>query len=159
MGFAKILCGALPAAYQTEGSPRADGGGESIWDTFAAAPAPLRTERTARWPRTHTTDTPRTLPARRGWGLSLSVQRELGAGGPKKGSGEWNDAGFAFYLRMLKACRAAGLDPYVTLYHWELPQALEEAGGWRNQATAHAFARYAAEAAGGLGPWQASTSP
>ena len=63
------------------------------------------------------------------------------------GDGRWNGEGFAFYLRMLQACRAAGLEPYVTLYHWELPQALEDAGGWRSRETARAFARYAAEAA------------
>ncbi|MFV0414150.1 MAG: glycoside hydrolase family 1 protein, partial [Oscillospiraceae bacterium] len=60
------------------------------------------------------------------------------------GTGRWNEEGLAYYDKVVNACLEAGLTPYVTLYHWELPQALEEKGGWQVRQTAECFARYAA---------------
>lgn len=154
MGFAKnFVWGAASSAYQTEGSPRADGGGESIWDAFCRRPGAIAdgTDGTTAADAYHRYAEDIACAAQMGlkaYRFSVSWARV-----DPEGTGKWNDKGFAFYLRMLEACRAAGLEPYVTLYHWELPQALEEAGGWRDRATPYAFARYAAEAAhrfGGL---------
>ena len=145
MAFAKnFVWGAASSAYQTEGSPRADGGGESIWDVFCRRPGAVA-------------DGFDGSAAYRRYEEDIACAAQMGLGAYRfsvswarvdpYGDGRWNGEGFAFYLRMLQACRAAGLEPYVTLYHWELPQALEDAGGWRSRETARAFARYAAEAA------------
>ena len=148
MAFAKdFVWGAASSAYQTEGSPRADGGGESIWDVFCRRPGAVADG----------FDGSAATDAYRRYEEDIACAAQMGLGAYRfsvswarvdpYGDGRWNGEGFAFYLRMLQACRAAGLEPYVTLYHWELPQALEDAGGWRSRETARAFARYAAEAA------------
>lgn len=63
------------------------------------------------------------------------------------GGTDWNEEGFAYYDTLVDALLEAGIEPYVTLYHWDLPQALEEKGGWRSEETARAFASYAAKMA------------
>lgn len=148
MAFAKNLYGARPPALTR---PRAAHGPTAAGNPFgtysAAAPAPLQTG----------FDGSAATDAYRRYEEDIACAAQMGLGAYRfsvswarvdpYGDGRWNGEGFAFYLRMLQACRAAGLEPYVTLYHWELPQALEDAGGWRSRETARAFARYAAEAA------------
>ena len=130
MAFAKnFVWGAASSAYQTEGSPRADGGGESIWDVFCRRPGAVADG----------FDGSAATDAYRRYEEDIACAAQMGLGAYRfsvswarvdpYGDGRWNGEGFAFYLRMLQACRAAGLEPYVTLYHWELPQALEDAGG------------------------------
>lgn len=63
------------------------------------------------------------------------------------GGTDWNEEGFAYYDTLVDALLEAGIEPYVTLYHWDLPQALEEKGGWRSEETARAFEAYAAKMA------------
>lgn len=63
------------------------------------------------------------------------------------GDGAVNEVGFAYYDALVDALPENGIEPYVTLYHWDLPQALEDRGGWQNIATAQAFGRYAAAVA------------
>ena len=129
MAFAKdFVWGAASSAYQTEGSPRADGGGESIWDVFCRRPGAVADG----------FDGSAATDAYRRYEEDIACAAQMGLGAYRfsvswarvdpYGDGRWNGEGFAFYLRMLQACRAAGLEPYVTLYHWELPQALEDAG-------------------------------
>ena len=128
MAFAKnFVWGAASSAYQTEGSPRADGGGESIWDVFCRRPGAVADG----------FDGSAATDAYRRYEEDIACAAQMGLGAYRfsvswarvdpYGDGRWNGEGFAFYLRMLQACRAAGLEPYVTLYHWELPQALEDA--------------------------------
>ena len=127
MAFAKnFVWGAASSAYQTEGSPRADGGGESIWDVFCRRPGAVADG----------FDGSAATDAYRRYEEDIACAAQMGLGAYRfsvswarvdpYGDGRWNGEGFAFYLRMLQACRAAGLEPYVTLYHWELPQALED---------------------------------
>lgn len=110
------------------GRPRADGGGESIWDVFCRRPGAVADG----------FDGSAATDAYRRYEEDIACAAQMGLGAYRfsvswarvdpYGDGRWNGEGFAFYLRMLQACRAAGLEPYVTLYHWELPQALEDAG-------------------------------
>lgn len=123
MAFAKdFVWGAASSAYQTEGSPRADGGGESIWDVFCRRPGAVADG----------FDGSAATDAYRRYEEDIACAAQMGLGAYRfsvswarvdpYGDGRWNGEGFAFYLRMLQACRAAGLEPYVTLYHWELPR-------------------------------------
>ena len=123
MAFAKdFVWGAASSAYQTEGSSRADGGGESIWDVFCRRPGAVADG----------FDGSAATDAYRRYEEDIACAAQMGLGAYRfsvswarvdpYGDGRWNGEGFAFYLRMLQACRAAGLEPYVTLYHWELPQ-------------------------------------
>lgn len=138
-----FVWGTATAATQIEGAAQLDGKGASIWDHFARQPG-----RVARG------DTPevacdhyhrfeedfalmRTLGFRH-YRLSLAWPRIFPAG-----DGAVNPAGLAFYHRVFAALRAAGITPWVTLFHWDLPQALEARGGWSHPATVAAFARYA----------------
>ena len=138
-----FVWGAASSAIQIEGSPRADGGGESVWDRFAAQPGKIAGGETpeiacdayARF------EEDVELLARMGLGayrFSTSWARV-----DPLGDGNWNEAGVDFYLRVVDACLKRGVEPYVTLHHWELPQALQDAGGWQNPETARAFARFA----------------
>ena len=134
--------GAATAAYQIEGHPRADGGGESIWDVFARSGGTLNgdngdiaADHYHRYPEDHAL-------AR---SLGLSSLR-MSMGWPRmspEGSTRRNQAGFDHYSRVLDSLLETGLTPMVTLYHWDLPQPLQERGGWLNRDTAHRFADHA----------------
>src|SRR5580704_5632734 len=146
-----FLWGAATAAYQIEGAPDADGKGPSIWDTFSHTPG-----------KTHHGDTGDVacdsyhrfpediaLLKRLGAGayrLSLSWPRILPAG-----RGAVNVKGLDYYSRLLDALLEAGITPAVTLYHWDLPQALQDAGGWPNRDIAGRFADYVQLVAQALG--------
>ncbi len=142
-----FLWGVASSAYQTEGSPTADGGGVSIWDVFCKRQGAIADGSTGE----AATDSYRRYEE------DITLVQEMGldvyrfsmswARVDPLGTGAWNEAGFAFYQRMIACCKAHGITPFLTLYHWELPQALEEQGGWRNRKTALAFARYAREVA------------
>ncbi|MBT8215239.1 MAG: beta-glucosidase [Acidimicrobiia bacterium] len=135
--------GVATSAYQIEGSPRADGAGESIWDRFAVQPGTILNGDSGETACDHY----------RRWEEDVELMAELGVGAYRfsvawtrilpDGAGEVNRAGLTFYERLVDALRDAGIEPYVTLYHWDLPQRLEEAGGWRNRETAGAFVEYA----------------
>lgn len=142
-----FVWGAASSAYQTEGSPLAEGGGPSIWDTFSAAKGSIADE----------SDGSVAADAYHRYDEDISLAAEMGLHAYRfsvswarldpLGNGHWNDKGFQFYLQLLHCCLKAGLTPYVTLYHWELPQALQDKGGWLSPATSAAFARFAREAA------------
>jgi beta-glucosidase len=148
---AGFVWGAATAAYQIEGAAHADGRGESIWDRFSHTPGRVRNGDTGDVACDHyhrfrddvALMTELGLDAYR---FSVSWPRVL-----PSGTGEINHAGLDFYDRLVDELLAHGIAPHATLYHWDLPQALEDAGGWPARSTAHAFAEYAAVVAGRLG--------
>ncbi len=135
--------GAATAAYQIEGAAREDGRGPSIWDTFSHTPGRVRggdtgdvaTDHYHRW--REDVELLSALGAQT-YRLSISWSRVQPGG-----SGPLNPKGVAFYRELLDALRSRGIAPIVTLYHWDLPQELEDAGGWPVRETAYAFAEYA----------------
>ncbi len=143
--------GAATAAYQIEGAVDEDGRGASIWDHFSHTPGRVRNGDTGdvACDHYHRYRDDVSLMADLGLGayrLSVSWPRVL-----PQGTGRPNEAGLGFYDRLVDELLARGIDPYVTLYHWDLPQALEDAGGWPVRATADAFGEFAALVAGRLG--------
>jgi beta-glucosidase len=148
---ASFLWGAATAAYQIEGAAAEGGRTPSIWDTYSHVPGRIRGGDTGdvaddhyhRWAEDVDHLTALGLGAYR---LSISWSRVQPGG-----RGPLNPEGVAFYVRLLDALRERGIRPYVTLYHWDLPQELEDAGGWANRDTAYAFAEYARHMADALG--------
>jgi beta-glucosidase len=146
-----FLWGVATAAYQIEGAPDADGKGPSIWDVYAHMPGKMRNGDTGDVACDHY----------RRWREDVALIRDLGAGAYRfsiawprlfpEGTGPLNPAGLAFYDRLVDALLEAGIKPFPTLYHWDLPQALQARGGWQARATAEAFAHYAATVARHLG--------
>ncbi|WP_037603580.1 GH1 family beta-glucosidase [Streptacidiphilus rugosus] len=148
---AGFLWGAATAAYQIEGSAAADGRAPSIWDTFSHTPG-----------RVHNGDTGDiACDHYRRFGDDIALMADLGLNAYRfslawprivpRGSGPVNRAGLDFYDRLVDELLDHGIRPVVTLYHWDLPQALEDDGGWTNRATAERFAEYAAVTATRLG--------
>jgi beta-glucosidase len=153
---ADFVWGAATSAYQIEGSPLADGAGMSNWHRFAHTPGRTHEGETGdiacdhyrRWP--DDVALMRTLGLR-GYRMSLSWPRIF-----PEGRGAMNPRGLDFYSRLVDALLGAGITPFVTLFHWDLPAALEDRGGWLNPDSAGWFADYAAAAVGALGDRVAS---
>ena len=142
MGFPRgFLWGAATAAYQIEGAAREDGRAPSIWDTFSRTPGKvldgdtgdIATDHYHRWQEDIATMAALGIGAYR---FSISWSRVLPNGTP-------NQKGLDFYSRLVDDLRAHGIAPVATLYHWDLPQELEDAGGWPERDTAGRFADYA----------------
>jgi beta-glucosidase len=143
--------GAATSAYQVEGAAFEDGRGESIWDRFCARPGAVRNGDSGlvACDSYHRYAEDVRLLAELGvdaYRFSISWPRVL-----PEGRGRVNQAGLDHYDRLVDALLEHGIQPYPTLYHWDLPQALEDAGGWPARATAEAFAEYAALVAARLG--------
>jgi len=146
-----FVWGAATAAYQIEGAAAADGRQPSIWDIFAHAPGNVFEDQNGDVACDHYRRYAEDVALMRGLGLgayrlSLSWPRIL-----PEGTGRPNEAGLAFYDRLIDALLAAGVTPWVTLYHWDLPQALQLRGGWMNRDVVEWFGEYAALVAGRLG--------
>jgi len=138
------MFGASTASYQIEGAWDEDGKGLSIWDTFTAEPGRILDGCDGKVAcdhyHRHTED--------------VGLMKDLGLGGYRfsiawpriqpDGTGPANQKGLEFYDRLVDELLGAGIEPMATLYHWDLPQALQDAGGWESRATAEAFAEYAA---------------
>ena len=146
-----FLLGTATSAYQIEGGAGADGRGPSIWDAFCAVPGRVTGGDDGRVACDH----------RRLWradvdliaGLGLDAYR-FSVSWPRvqpTGRGPGNRPGLDFYRGLVDALLARGVEPFVTLYHWDLPQALEDAGGWPVRDVAARFADYAALVGGALG--------
>ncbi|HET90122.1 MAG TPA: beta-glucosidase [Chloroflexi bacterium] len=146
-----FIWGAATASYQIEGAWNEDGKGESIWDRFSHTPGAVANGDTGdvacdhyhRWCEDVALMKTLGLQAYR---FSIAWPRLLPAG-----RGDVNQAGLDFYDRLVDALLEAGITPFVTLYHWDLPQALQDAGGWPARATAEAFVEYADLASRALG--------
>jgi beta-glucosidase len=147
----KFLWGAATASYQIEGAVSEDGRGPSIWDTFSHETGRIAQEDTGDVACDHY----------HRWREDLDLLAELGVGAYRfsvawprvipDGDGAINSRGLDFYDRLVDGLLEHDIQPVVTLYHWDLPQALEDRGGWTVRSTADAFASYADAVAGRLG--------
>jgi beta-glucosidase len=143
--------GAATAAYQVEGAVRADGRGESIWDRFAHTPGRVAGNETGDVACDHY----------HRWRADLDLMAALGIEAYRfsiawprvlpDGAGKSNEAGIRFYRELAEGLRERGIEPMATLYHWDLPQAIQDRGGWTERDTAERFADYAALMAAELG--------
>ncbi|MFJ1764209.1 GH1 family beta-glucosidase [Amycolatopsis sp. NPDC088138] len=136
--------GVATSAFQIEGATTEDGRGPSIWDTFAAVPGTVAGGDTGEPAAEHYHRWPQDLALLTGLGVdayrfSVSWPRVQPAG-----RGRVERRGLDFYRRLVEGLREKEIEPFLTLYHWDLPQALEDEGGWRSRDTAHRFADYAA---------------
>lgn len=130
-----FLWGVATSAFQIEGATSEDGRGPATWDTFAPGQADTACDHYHRWPE------------------DVALLTDLGVGAYRfsfawprvqpTGTGAPNPRGLAFYDRLLDALCAAGIAPVATVYHWDTPQPLEDAGGWLARDTAYRFAEYA----------------
>ena len=141
-----FLWGAATAAFQVEGAVAEDGRGPSIWDTFSHSPGCCEMDQNADIAADQYHRYPEDIKwmqwlGVKGYRMSIAWPRVFPGG-----DGPANEKGFAYYDRLIDALLAAGIDPWVTLFHWDLPQAMEDRfGGWRSPETAKRFADYAAE--------------
>ena len=138
-----FLWGAATSAYQIEGSPLADGAGPSIWHRFVHSPGRTANGETGDIACDHYRlyESDVALMAELGltaYRFSIAWSRIL-----PSGRGSVNRGGTDFYERLVDALLARGITPMVTLYHWDLPAALDDRGGWLNPDIAHWFADYA----------------
>jgi beta-glucosidase len=148
---ADFLWGAATASYQIEGAAYEDGRGPSIWDQFAAIPGKVHQGENGDVATDHYHRMPEDVALMAELGLnayrfSIAWPRIL-----PRGTGTVNEQGLGFYDRLVDTLLAQGITPLVTLYHWDLPLALHEKGGWLNRDTAFAFADYAEVVARRLG--------
>ncbi len=139
--------GAATAAFQIEGASDQDGRGPCIWDTFCAIPGKVRDGDTGKTAcdHYHRYQEDVNLMAELGinaYRFSLSWSRLLPTGSTS-GAGALNDKGVAFYDHLVDALLEKGIEPSATLYHWDLPQALQDKGGWVNRDTVYRFRDYA----------------
>ncbi|USQ85589.1 GH1 family beta-glucosidase [Streptomyces phaeoluteigriseus] len=146
-----FVWGTATSAYQIEGAVAEDGRTPSIWDTFSHTPGKIDNDDHGdvacdhyhRWPE------------------DIALMKELGAGAYRMsiawprvvpgGDGPVHAAGLDFYDRLVDGLLDAGITPNITLYHWDLPQALQDRGGWTSRETAEHLAAYASAVAGRLG--------
>jgi beta-glucosidase len=138
-----FLWGTATASYQIEGAWDEDGKGESIWDRFSHTPRKIKHGDTGDVACDHYhryADDVRLMAdlGMKAYRFSIGWPRILPAG-----RGAVNPKGLDFYSRLVDELLAANITPFITLYHWDLPQALQDAGGWPARATAEAFAEYA----------------
>jgi len=142
-----FLWGAATAAYQVEGAASEDGRGLSIWDTFSHTPGKTDNGDTGDVACDMYHRYPADVALMKGLGikafrLSISWSRLFPNGDEVR-----EERGFAFYDNLINELLSQGIAPYITLYHWDLPQALEDKGGWRSRETVAAFGKYAAAVA------------
>jgi len=135
--------GAATSAYQIEGGAKEDGRGASIWDTFSHTPGRTRNGDTGDVAADHYHRYPADLDLMRDLGLrsyrfSISWPRVQA-----DGTGPANQRGLDFYRRLVDGLHERGIEPMATLFHWDLPQALQDAGGWESRDVAYRFADYA----------------
>jgi beta-glucosidase len=145
-----FVFGAATASYQIEGAVSEDGRGPSIWDTYSHTPGLVANGDTGDIACDHY----------HRYREDVALLGELGVTSYRfsiawprivpDGSGPVNPKGLDFYARLVDELLAAGIEPAVTLYHWDLPQALEDRGGWRVRETAERFADYTQAVAGRL---------
>jgi beta-glucosidase len=146
-----FLWGAATAAYQIEGAPDADGKGPSIWDTFSHTPGKV-------W---HSETGDMACDSYRRYPEDIALLQRLGVGAYRfslswpriqpDGRGAPNQKGLDHYSRLVDALLEKGITPVVTLYHWDLPQALQDEGGWVTRDIAEIFADFATIAGEALG--------
>ena len=142
--------GVATSAFQIEGAVKEDGRGASIWDTYAHTPGKIRHGDNADVANDHY----------HRYRDDVKLMQDIGVKNYRfsiawprifpDGTGQPNAKGLDFYRRLVDALLEAGIEPFPTLYHWDLPQALQDRGGWQSRDTAKAFADYAGHIAGQL---------
>lgn len=137
-----FIWGAATSSFQIEGATRADGRGQSIWDTFCATPGKVANGDTGDPACDHYNHVAEDVSIMRNLGLqsyrfSIAWPRIM-----PTGRGAINGNGLDFYKRLVDSLLDAGIKPMATLYHWDLPQSLQDAGGWASRDTAKRFADY-----------------
>lgn len=142
-----FVWGVATSAFQIEGATRTDGRGPSIWDVFCQQPQAIADGSNGDVACDHY----------HRWMEDLDLVASLGVNAYRfsiswprvqpMGEGAWNEAGFDFYDRILTRLQALGIQAHVTLNHWDLPQALQDKGGWERRETCMHFVRYAREVA------------
>jgi len=146
-----FVLGAATAAYQIEGAAAEDGRTPSIWDTYSLVPGMVANGHTGSVATDHY----------HRYRDDVALMKRLGLGAYRfsvswsrvqpDGAGPGNPAGLDFYRRLVDELLSAGITPWLTLYHWDLPQPIEDAGGWPSRDTAGRFAEYAALVHSALG--------
>ena len=146
-----FLWGAATASYQIEGAVAEDGRSESVWDRFCRIPGRVLNGDTGEVACDHY----------HRWRDDIRIMEDVGLSAYRfsvawprvvpQGRGPVNQAGLDFYDRLVDGLLEAGIEPFLTLFHWDLPQCLEDEGGWRVRRTAHAFADYATAVESRLG--------
>ncbi|GAA1974517.1 GH1 family beta-glucosidase [Microbacterium pumilum] len=139
-----FVFGAATSAYQIEGAWNEAGKGRSIWDTFSQTPGNVWNDISGDVAVDHY----------HRWREDIALMKEIGLDSYRfslswsrllpEGTGRVNEEGVAFYSRLIDGLLEAGISPNVTLYHWDLPQALQDRGGWANRDIVDWFAEYAA---------------
>lgn len=139
---AQFVWGTATSSYQVEGAANEDGRGPSIWDVFSRTPGKVKNGDTGDIACDHY----------HRYAQDIALMRDLGVNGYRfsvawprvlpQGVGQINEAGLDYYKRLVDALREAGIEPYLTLYHWDLPQALQERGGWENPESVEWFSQY-----------------
>ena len=151
-GFPKdFRWGTATSAYQFVGATTEDGRGPSIWDTFAATPGKIKDGSNGLVADDHYHRYKEDVALMKGLGatvyrFSIAWPRVFPDGGKTP-----NPKGLAFYDRLVDELLQAGIQPYATLYHWDLPQKLQDRGGWESRETAQAFGDYSGYVAAKLG--------
>jgi len=146
-----FLWGAATAAYQVEGAAGEGGRGRSIWDTFSRTPGRTYRGDTGDVACDHYRRTDEDLDLMAGLGLKAYRFSVAWPRVQPEGSGPANQEGLDFYRRLVEGLRGRGIEPMPTLYHWDLPQALEDRhGGWTGRQTSERFAEYAGIVYGAL---------
>jgi len=140
---ANFIWGAATASYQIEGGWEADGKGESTWDRFTHTPGKIHNDDTGDLACDHY----------HRWQDDIALMKQLGLqayrfslGWPRvlpSGRGAVNQPGLDFYSQLVDELLKAGITPFITLNHWDIPQALEDEGGWTVRSTAEALVEYA----------------
>lgn len=138
-----FVWGVATSAYQIEGAATTDGRGPSIWDSFCRRPGAIADGSNGDVACDHY----------HRWAEDLDLVASLGVDAYRfsvswprvrpEGRGAWNEAGLDFYERLVDGLLARGVAPYLTLNHWDLPQALQDEGGWGRRDTVHRFVEYA----------------
>lgn len=136
--------GVATASYQIEGSSDADGKGKSIWDTYSHIPGKMKNNENGDIAIDHY----------RRYKEDIALMKDMGVNAYRfsiswprifpNGRGKINQKGLDFYSSLVDELLKAGIKPFATLYHWDLPQALQDRGGWQSRETANAFGEYAA---------------
>ena len=151
-----FVWGVATSAYQIEGAAHEDGRGDSIWDEFCRRPGAIKDGSNG----DRACDHYHRIGEDVGLIASLGVNAyRFSMAWPRVqplGAGDWNEKGFDFYDRLVDALLERDIAPHLTLNHWDLPQALQEIGGWMNRDTVGRFADYAAEVARRFGSRAAS---
>jgi beta-glucosidase len=135
--------GVATSAYQIEGATGEDGRGQSIWDTFCRVPGAVDNGETGDVACEHYHRMPEDVALMQDLGIDTYRFSVAWPRVQPGGRGPVNPAGIGFYDRLVDELLGRGIDPWVTLYHWDLPQELEDAGGWPVRDTAYRFADYA----------------